>query len=126
MHGQIKSPDPLFKLSQATEVNNAEASKKYAMKCVEQVSDTAYGDMFNKYLIQLYTGILNEPKKALVIVEREITNRGTPQIYCWLAWSLFANGEAEKAYEVYQKNISGKGLEGFGIVFDGKDDERIG
>jgi hypothetical protein len=40
--------------------------------------------MYHKYLVELYTGILNSPAKALAIAEKEIDNRATPQTYAWL------------------------------------------
>jgi hypothetical protein len=119
-HSQIKSPDPLLKLSQATEEGDSTASKKYALEFVEEAADPVYGNMYNKYLVQLYTGTLNEPAHALAIAQKEISNRATPQTYAWLAWSLFRNGQTKEAYNVYEKQVSGKALEGLELYWMGK------
>ena len=76
--------------------------------------------MYNKYLIELYTGILHTPEKAEQISADELHNRATPQTYAWYAWSLFANHKKENAYKIYQQHISGKPLEGLELYWMGK------
>lgn len=117
---KTKSPDALFKLSQANESADSNLAKKYAMEFVQRATKPVYGNMYNKYLIQLYTGILNDPASALDIAQKEIKNRATSQTYAWLAWSLFANGRGEEAYKIYQNNVSGKSLEALELYWMGK------
>lgn len=117
---QIKSPDPLLKLSQAAELTQPAQAKEYALAFVHIASDPSYGAMYNKYLVQLYTGILNDPQKALSLAQNEISNRATPQTYAWLAWSLFRADRKEEAYAVFQQHVSGKGLEGLELYWMGK------
>ena len=93
---------------------------KYAREFEEQVTQPAYGNMYNKYLIELYTGILNEPAKAVVLAERELQNRITPQTYAWYAWALLADHKSDEAYKIYQQHVSGKPLEGLELYWMGK------
>ena len=116
-----KSPEPLWKLLQVAEQRGDSVSeKKYADEFVKIVSDPVYGNMYNKYLVDLYSNFLNEPAKAVIIAEKELTNRITPQTYSWYAWSLFKNGQKEKALEYYDKYVSGKPLEGLELYYMGK------
>lgn len=117
---KIKSPDPILKLSQAAELTDSGLAKACARQFVEQAIQPAYGNMYNKYLIQLYTELLNDPAAALKIAQREIQNRSTSQTYVWLAWCLFKNGKKEEAYSVYEDHVSGKALEALELYWMGK------
>ena len=92
----------------------------YANEFVSQVSDSLYGNMYNKYLIELYTGILNDPAKAETISSRELLNRRTPQTYAWYVWSLFSNNKKTEAYTNFEKFVSEKPLEGLELYYMGK------
>ena len=95
-------PDPLFKLYQvAQQRGDSNATVRYAQQFADQAADTVYGNMYNKYLIELYTGILHQPAKAAAIAARELNNRNTPQTNAWYAWSLFANGQQAASWKVY-------------------------
>lgn len=120
------SPEPLLKLAIATEASDSTESKKYAEAFVNAVSDPVYGNMYNKYLIQVYTSILNEPLKALTIAQKEISNRATSQTYTWLAWTLYCCGRKEEAYRVYQNYVSGKALEALELYWMGKMMQGVG
>ncbi|MES2431321.1 MAG: hypothetical protein V4556_10310 [Bacteroidota bacterium] len=118
---KTKAPDALYKLMYVAESRkDTMAQKKYATEFRDRVSDPAYGNMYNKYLIELYTGILNEPAKAESIASNELHNRATPQTYAWYAWSLFSNNKKAEALTAYQNNISGKPLEGLELYWMGK------
>jgi hypothetical protein len=118
---KTKAPDPILKVSQAAELKNDSVSaKKYAQQFVDVTRDVAYGTMYNKYLIELYTGILDDPGKAEAVAKNEIDNRATPQTYAWYAWCLFCNHRKEEAYKIYEVNVSGKPLEGIELYWMGK------
>jgi hypothetical protein len=117
---KLQSPDPLFKLSQANELTNSSAAKKWANAFASQASLPAYGNMYNKYLIQVYTSTLDNPAKALEFAQKELTNRNTPQTNAWLAWCLFLNGRKQEAYKVYQQSVSERPLEGLELYWMGK------
>lgn len=119
-HSRLKSPDPLLKLSQAYEATDSNASKNYAVQFACEAGSSAYGNMYNKYLIGLYTSVLNEPSKALAIALKEMNNRRTPQTGAWLAWCLFVNNKKEEAYKVYRQFVSGRPLEGPELYWMGR------
>ena len=121
VHRHTKSAEPVFKLIQvAQQRGDSVLQKKYAVEFEDMVSDTLYGRMYNKYLIQLYTGILNNSAKALAIATDELNNRTTPQTYAWNVWALLANNKKEEAYALYEKKVSGKPLEGLELYWMGK------
>lgn len=114
-------PDPLLKLEQAAEQkNDSNMQKKYAAEFIKNVSDPAYGNMYNKYLIDLYTGIMNDPAKAESIAQKEISSRPTPQTYAWYVWCLFCNHKENEAYKTFEEYVSGKPLEGPELYWMGK------
>jgi len=118
---KTKSPDVLFKLAQVADARgDCALQKKYAAEFESIVTLPVYGNMYNRYLIELYTGILNDPAKAEVISERELLNRATPQTYAWYAWTLFVNHKKEEAIKIYEQNVSGKPLEGLELYWMGK------
>lgn len=115
------SPEILLKLAAVSELrSDTVTQKKYVSEFVSAVSDTIYGNMYNKYLIDLYTGILDKPSLAVAIAEKELENRRTAQTYSWYVWSLFQYGEKEKAWSLYEKYVSGKPLEGLELYYMGK------
>ena len=124
---KTKSPEVLLKLAQVAEQRaDSISEKKYADEFVHIVTDTVYGNMYNKYLIDLYSGFLHEPAKAVAIAERELTNRVSPQTYSWYVWSLYMNNQQQKALELYDKYVSGKPLEGLELYYMGKMMKGIG
>ena len=106
-------PDPLFKLAEMDR-------KASALAFESKATDTRYGKMYSKYLIQLYTGILNKPALAESMAKEELNNRATPQTYAWYAWALFANGKNEEAYKVFTQYVSGQPLESLELYYMGK------
>jgi hypothetical protein len=116
-----KLPDALYKLNQMADARGDRAlENKFAEAFNRQAGDPAYGRMYNKYLIELNTGILHNPAVAEQIAEGELDNRATPQTYAWYAWSLFSNNKKDKAYTVFEKNVSGRPLEGLELYWMGK------
>jgi hypothetical protein len=119
--GRNQLPDAIYNLEWVGEQKgDSLLQKKYAAEFVSKTSDTIYGGMYNRYLVELYTGILQSPQKALAIAEKEIGNRATPQTYAWLAWTLHRSGQDAKALEVYKTNVSGKPLEALELYWMGK------
>lgn len=118
---KVASPDPLFKLMAVAEYTKDSSAQLTFAKAFEQkVTDPLYGNMYNKYLIQLYTGILNNPSKAVAIAKAELLNRATPQTYAWYVWALINNRQQEEAFKVYEKNVAGKPLESLELYWMGK------
>ena len=118
---KTSSPDPLYQLISIAEQRQSKQQQFiYASNFEKKVSAPIYGNMYNKYLIYLYTGILNNPAKAIAIAINELKNRNTPQTNAWLAFALLSNGQNEEAMTVYEKYISGKPLEALEQFYMGK------
>ena len=121
VHLRSNSPDILLKLSQLEGYRrNAARQKEYASQFVKIVTDSVYGKMYNKYLIDLYTGILPDPQKAIKLSLEEVNDRPTPQSWAWYAWSLYSNKEYDKALNIYKGSVSGKPLEALELYYMGR------
>jgi HupE / UreJ protein len=115
------SPEALFKsIAVAQQRKNAAQEIQFAKNFEAAVNDVRYGNMYNKYLIQLYTGALNNPAKAVDIAAAELQNRNTPQTQAWYAWALFKNGKANEAMKVFTQKVSAKPLEALELYWMGK------
>ncbi len=113
-------PDPLFKLYQMAQGRGDKMlEKKYAGEFVTKATDTLYGKMYNKYIIEIYTGVLNQPAKAEALAKNELINRATPQTYAWYAYTLFKNNKNDEAYKVFEQHVSGQPLEGLELYYMG-------
>jgi tetratricopeptide (TPR) repeat protein len=118
---QTASPDYLFKLIAVAEQRSDSLMQLKQARAFEQiVSQPKYGHMYNKYLIQLYTGILHDPKKAVSIALHELKNRNTPQTKAWYVWSLVCDQQIDQANLVYQNSVAGKPLEALELYWMGK------
>ena len=114
-------PDPLFKLTQMAQTReDSTEEKRWARLFESEASEPVYGNMYNKYMIELYTGILGNPARAEQISLHELENRATAQTYAWYAWSLFSNNKKKEALEQFEKNVSGRPLEGLELYWMGK------
>ena len=102
VHQHHSSPDALLKLNQVAEARgDNKLQQKYAAEFAQLASDKMYGNMYSKYLIDLYTGILNNPGQAVLLAEQETYSRPTPQVYAWYAWSLFCNNQKAVVFLCY-------------------------
>lgn len=118
---KTKAPDVLFKLEQVAEARgDSAAQKKQAQQFVDVVTAPVYGNMYTKYVLELYSSILQEPEKAEMLAKRELLNRATPQTYAWYVWALFSNNNTDEAQKVYEEHVSGKPLEGLELYWMGK------
>lgn len=75
------------------------------------MQNKAYGDMYNKYNVLLYTDETIQLDTAIAIAKTEVDNRPTPQSYDLLAWSYFKNGNLEDALKVVEQHIINKTYE---------------
>ncbi|MDP5062691.1 MAG: tetratricopeptide repeat protein [Maribacter sp.] len=76
-----------------------------------RVKNTAYGVMYNAYNLGLYIGETKQYDSALLLAQREVANRPTPESYSWLGYSLLKNGDKEKALDVMGTYVYGKTFE---------------
>ena len=72
------------------------------------MKNSAYGDMYNKYNVLLYSDEPTKIKEAIALAEIEINNRPTPQSYDLLAWAHFNNGELKKALKIVENHVIDK------------------
>jgi hypothetical protein len=118
---KTKAPDVLIKLARVAEARgDSMMQQQYAREFASIVTQPAYGNMYNKYLLELYTGILNDPAKAEAIAIKELQNRSTPQTYAWYVWALHYNSKTAEAAKIYKEHVSGKPLEGLELYWMGK------
>lgn len=105
-------PDYDLMLSEiaAFEQNN-QAKNQYLALFVDKVSNSAYGDMYNKYLFTIMSDEFNDQSSAMAIAQKEINNRPTPQSYELFAWSLYKNGQVQEAVKIAESRIINKTFE---------------
>lgn len=121
------APDALLKLTYlAQQSGDTAMTRKFANAFILLAGSKKYGNMYNKYLVDIYTGILDEPALALNIAQKELENRFTPQTAAWWAWSLYKNHQPDKAYQAFRNYVSGRPLEGLELYFMGKMMQGLG
>lgn len=121
VQSKTKAPDAVFKMQQLADARGNSAMRlKYANEFVAMATSPLYGNMYNKYLLELYTGILKKPQQAEYLAKQELLNRNTAQNYAWYAWALYCNNHLKEAEMIYQQHISGKPLEGLELYWMGK------
>ena len=115
-------PVPDYKLMMgeiAAFENNTAEKEKYWNEFIAEVSDPLYGDMYNKYVFNLQADELKNYKEALRIAQREVDNRPTALSYDMLAYSLYKNGDIEKANSIVKSYVAKKCFEPFSIYHQG-------
>jgi tetratricopeptide (TPR) repeat protein len=118
--GRTKSPLPMLELSQSFEMTDSVQARDYAQQFVSMANQPQNGNMYNKYLIEAYTGILKQPSKAVDIARRELLVRQTPQSFAWMVYALASDNQLNLAYDVFRKKVSGQPLEGLELFWMGK------
>lgn len=109
-HHPIPDYDLMLSEIAAYENNNQEKNSRLAL-FIDQVTNPAYGDMYNKYLFAIMSDERNDAGMALQIAQKEILNRPTPQSYDLLAWSLYKNGQVNEATRIANSRIINKTFE---------------
>jgi hypothetical protein len=118
---KTKSPDIYYRYVQLAQyLNDKKMEEKYALKFIEKASLPVYGNMYNKYLIEIYDATLNDSKKMLEIAKKELINRNTPQTSSWYSWALYKNNLKSEAITNFKTNVSGKPLEGLELFYIAK------
>ncbi len=107
-----KAPDYyLLKAEIAEFMGNEKESFMHLDTYFASVKNPKYGDMYNAYNIDLFLNKTEQLDKALVLAEREVANRPTPEAYHFLAASYLKLGDKEKALDIVQNYIEGKTFE---------------
>ena len=103
-----KSPDyDLLKAEIAEYKSDSDLKAKALEAYKTAVQNIAYGTMYNKYNVMIYSEEMQLPEKAIAIAQEEVENRPTPQSYDLLAWSYFKNGDVEKANAIIEDYVDG-------------------
>ena len=107
-----EAPDyNLLKSEIADFMGNIAKKEKEINTYIAKVSNKNYGVMYHKYDVLLFADDKINNKKALKIAEEEVAERPTAQSYYLLAWSLFKNGDIEKALKVAENHVLNKTFE---------------
>ncbi len=123
---QAKMPELYLTLAEIEEwEGNMQKKKEYIDRFIAEVVRPEYGDMYNKYLIGIYTTRAGEVEKALILAQKEVANRATPETMDWLAWVHFKRGETDLAFNialnsVYKKNFEPDAVFHTALIFAAK------
>ncbi len=124
---QSHSPEALYRLVQVAQKKGDDLlQKKYATAFLSVVTQPVYGNMYSRYLIEMYTDILNEPGKARSVAQRELLNRSTPQTYAWYVWTLYNDHRSSEAQDIYEQYVSGRPLEALELYWMGRFMQGLG
>ncbi len=74
-------------------------------------SNKRYGNMYNKYLVDLYLNDKLDIAKGLSIAEHEMGNRKTPETYSWLALADYKANKINEATDIVNKYVLNKTFE---------------
>jgi tetratricopeptide (TPR) repeat protein len=108
---QTDMPDLYLTLAEIEEFEgNKEAAEKYVSKFLTAMQNPAYGEMHNKYLVEVYAS-QNRIEEAFQIANKEVANRPTPETYSWLSWMYLLKGEKAKALSIYQQHVAERSFE---------------
>jgi len=106
---QTHMPDHYLMLAEIAEwEGDLEMKKQCITNFITEVEKPVYGNMYNKYLITIYTEDLKNFDKAMAIAEKEVNCRPTPETYDWLAWVYYQQGDVHKAYDLIEEFVLGK------------------
>jgi len=107
-----KAPDyHLLKAEILDFMGNSVKKNIQEAKYLAKVVDKNYGVMYHKYDVLLYADDVTKQERAIEIANQEVSERPTAQSYDLLAWSLYKNGQVEKALEITQRNVINKTFE---------------
>jgi tetratricopeptide (TPR) repeat protein len=101
--------DHIFKAELYEYEGNITKAKRSQIDFINAVQDGRYGEMYNTYLIEIYSE--TEPLKALKIAKREVQNRATPMSYHLLALAQLKNGMTKEALRTIELFVEGKTYE---------------
>ena len=92
--------------------NDTDSAAKLKNAFLTEVSNPAYGAMYNTYKIeQLLGGDAAQKKEALVIASNEIKNRSTPETQSLLSYAMLKNGNKEHALKNQEMHVIDKTFE---------------
>lgn len=103
------APDYQLLTKEIAEHSGFDAIAEKAMNTYTlEMKNSAYGDMYNKYNVLLFSEDNERLKDAILIAKKEIANRPTPQSYDLLAWAYFKSGSIEEAVTIIEQHVVDK------------------
>jgi hypothetical protein len=104
------APDLNLNLAEIAEWKNDLKSKEmYIKKFVSKIENSKqYGNMYNKYLVDVFLYDNINVAKALSIAEKEMGNRRTPETYTWLALANYKANNKEEANRIIKTFVLDK------------------
>jgi tetratricopeptide (TPR) repeat protein len=112
LRGQHHIPDYELLLAEIAGAEKDEELKNtYLKSFTAKVSGNSYGDMYNKYLVDIYAGEWNEYDRALEIALTEVKNRPTAESYTLLSLAYYKKGDQQKAFDIAKQYIENRTFE---------------
>jgi hypothetical protein len=107
------APDLNLNLSEISEwKGDTKAKNEYLHTFLTKIeSNKRYGNMYNKYLVDVYLNDKIDIAKGLSIAENEMNNRKTPETYSWLALANYKANNIGLATEIINKHVLNKTFE---------------
>lgn len=97
---QTEMPELKLLLAEIAESEGNMIEKgKLINEFISSVTRTGYGDMYNKYLIEIYASEFNHHNEAFLLAQKELKNRFTPETCDWMAWAYYNKGDIKQAFE---------------------------
>lgn len=103
---QADLPDIKLMLAEIAEKERKpEESKQWINEFITDVTKPGYGDMYNKYLINIWAEGKRDQLKALALAKQELRNRFTPETCDWLAWVHYQMGNLKEAFKLSEAYV---------------------
>lgn len=107
-----ESPEyALFEAEIAEFIGDHSLKNQHINAYFEKLKKGAYGDMYNKYSIQVWAEEEGKSARAIALAKKEVQARPTPQSFGLLAWTLFHAGQTQTALGIVEEKIFGKSFE---------------
>lgn len=109
---QNDSPEYKLLLAEIADAEKNTAEKLlWISKFINQATEIRYSNMYSKYLVKVFSEELQNHDKALLIAEKELSNRLTPETWEWIAWIKFLQGKKTEALTLVEKYVYGYNYE---------------
>jgi tetratricopeptide (TPR) repeat protein len=109
---QTAAPDIHLLMADIQESKGNEEAKTFQInQFVKKTTAKEYGGMYNKYLVDIFTVSPGTRALAQQLMQKEISNRATPETYSWLAYTCYKNGNLAMAQDILNREVLNKSYE---------------
>lgn len=109
---QIQSPDVKLRLAEIAEYEGREDQKEnYQQAFINEAQKPEYYGMYDAQLIELAASEIDSTEWAMDLINKELSNRPSPQIHDLNAWTYYHRGNAKKALQIIREHVEGKTFE---------------